>query len=270
MNTTAKEIPDTLKKIVAHKREELSARRVRTSLNELRRIIEDIPGTCGFEAALRYTAAAGDTAIIAEVKKGSPSKGVIRADFDPVDVARTYELNGATCLSVLTDERFFMGSLDYLSRIRDVVALPLLRKDFILDAYQIYEARCSGADAVLLIAAILDFSRIVDLTELARELSLDVLLEVHDEGEVEIALRTDCTLIGVNNRDLRTFVTDLDTTRRLSDMIPPDRLLVAESGISSRTDVERLRAYGAGAFLIGESLMREHDIGSKLRELRGC
>ncbi len=263
------DIPDTLKKIVDHKREELRARMAGASLEELRRRVGDIPESRGFEAALRRAAAAGETAIIAEVKKGSPSRGLIRADFDPVGIARIYEANGAACLSVLTDERFFMGSLDYLSRIRDAVALPLLRKDFILDAYQIYEARCAGADAVLLIAAILDLPRIIDFTELARELALDVLLEVHDESEMETALRTDCTLVGVNNRNLRTFVTDLDTTRRLAGMVPPDRLLVAESGISSRTDVERLSAYGAGAFLIGESLMREEDVGSKLRELRG-
>jgi indole-3-glycerol phosphate synthase len=269
MNKTKKETPDTLKKIVAHKHEELLACQAHTPLSELRRRIEDMPQSRGFEAALRHTASSGQTAIIAEVKKGSPSKGIIRTDFDPLNIARIYEANGAACLSVLTDERFFMGRLDYLTRIRNVVGLPLLRKDFILDVYQIYEARSAGADAILLITAILDLPQIVDFTALAREMSLDILLEVHDEGEMETALRTDCTLIGVNNRNLRTFVTDLDTTRRLARMMPPDRLLVAESGISTRADIEQLTADGAGVFLIGESLMRENDIGSKLRMLRG-
>ena len=269
MSTTVVEIPDTLKKIVAHKFEELRERMARIPLCELRGGIKALPKTRGFATALRRDEASGEIAIIAEVKKGSPSKGLIRADFDPVDIARTYELNGATCLSVLTDERFFMGSLDYLRCIREAVSLPLLRKDFIIDAYQIYEARISGADAILLIAAILDFTQIVDFMELASELSLDILLEVHNEEEMAIALRAGCALIGVNNRDLRTFKTDLDTTRRLADMVPADRFLVAESGIFSREDIERLRICGAGAFLVGESLMREEDIGAKLRELRG-
>jgi len=263
------ETPDTLKKIVAHKREELQRCQALTPLNELRQRSKDMPQSRGFEAALRHTASSGQAAIIAEVKKGSPSKGIIRADFDPLSIARIYEANGATGLSVLTDEHFFMGHLDYLTQIKSAVSLPLLRKDFMLDAYQIYEARCAGADAILLIAAILELSQITDFIGLARELSLDVLLEVHDEYEMETALRTDCTLIGVNNRDLRTFVTDLETSRRLAKMVPSDRLLIAESGISARTDIERLTADGIGVFLIGESLMRENDIGLKLRELRG-
>ena len=269
MNTAAVEIPDTLKKIVAYKVKELRERMARIPLRELREGIKELPATRGFATALRRSASSGEIAIIAEVKKGSPSKGLIRADFNPVDIARTYELNGATCLSVLTEEHFFMGSLDYLRRIRDAVSLPLLRKDFIIDAYQIYEARIFGADAILLITAILDFPQIVDFMELARELLLDVLLEVHNEEEMAVALRAGCALIGVNNRDLRTFKTDLDTTRRLADMVPSDRFLVAESGIFYREDIEHLRTYGAGAFLIGESLMRERDIGAKLKELRG-
>ncbi|NVN90695.1 MAG: indole-3-glycerol phosphate synthase TrpC [Desulfuromonadales bacterium] len=261
--------PDILKKIVAHKREELLACKARIPLRELRRIIENSPPTRGFEAALRSAAATGKTAIIAEVKKGSPSKGLIRADFDPLTIAQIYATNGAICLSVLTDEHFFMGHLDYLNLIRRELTLPLLRKDFILDDYQVYEARCAGADAILLIASMLDLHQIIDFIALARGLSLDILLEVHDESEMETALRTDCTLIGVNNRNLRTFVTDLDTTRRLARMVSPDRLLVAESGISTRDDIERLTTDGASAFLIGESLMRENDIASKLRELQG-
>lgn len=267
MNKDELSIPDTLKKIVAHKREELVEHQERIPLKELRRRVTDMPPTRGFEAALRKTTASGRTAIIAEVKKGSPSKGLIRADFDPLEIARTYEANGATCLSVLTDERFFMGHLDYLTHIRGVVDLPLLRKDFTIDAYQIYEARLAGADAILLIAAILDPPTISVFIDLARELALDVLLEVHDETEMETALRTDCALIGINNRNLRTFVTDLETTRRLAGMVPHDRFLVAESGIFTRSDIERLTQDGASAFLIGESLMREADIGVKLREL---
>ncbi len=258
-------IPDTLKLIVEHKHEEIRLLKGNLSLTELRRRCGDLPPTRGFEAALRRT----DTAVIAEVKKGSPSRGLIRADFNPLEIARIYEANGAACLSVLTDERFFMGRLEYLSMIRGVVALPLLRKDFILDPLQVFQARCAGADAILLIAAILEIGQIRDLSGLARELSLDILLEVHDEREMEIALGSDCTLIGVNNRDLRTFSTDLATTGRLARMLPPERLLVAESGISNRADIERLAADGAGAFLVGESLMRQEDIGSHLRMLIG-
>jgi len=263
------ETPDILKRIVSRKREELSARMREVPPAEMAARCASLPPTRGFGAALRNSAAAGRTAIIAEVKKGSPSKGIIRADFDPLEIARTYEDNGATCLSVLTEEHFFMGNLDYLGLIRASVNLPLLRKDFIFDPYQIHESRSAGADAILLIAAMLDLSQLRDLYALARELQMDVLLEVHDEAEMDIALRTDCQLIGVNNRNLRSFVTDLGTTGRLSRMLLPGRLLVAESGINSRDDIRNLSVAGASAFLIGESLMREDDIGAKLRELRG-
>ncbi|ABK98342.1 indole-3-glycerol phosphate synthase TrpC [Pelobacter propionicus] len=265
MNNT----PDTLKKIVAHKYEELRDLKAHTALGELRVRARDMAPTHGFEAALRRKKGQGQTAIIAEVKKGSPSRGLIRADFDPLEIARIYETNGATCLSVLTDQHFFMGRLENLTRIRGEVDLPLLRKDFILDPFQIYEARCAGADAILLITAILELPQMIDYITLARDLSLDILLEVHDERELDVALRTDCTLIGVNNRNLRTFTTDLATTGRLASMLPPEHLLVAESGISTRADIERLAADGADAFLIGESLMRETDIGSQLRILLG-
>ncbi|TLN11839.1 indole-3-glycerol-phosphate synthase, partial [bacterium] len=177
--------------------------------------------------------------------------------------------NGASCLSVLTDEHFFYGHLRYLAEIRQAVEIPLLRKDFIFDEYQVWEARAAGADAILLIAAMLDLPRLRELQAVAGALSLDVLLEVHDEGELEAAMETGCPLIGVNNRNLRTFVTDLGVTERLCGIIPPDRFVVAESGINTRADVLRLQAAGAGAFLVGESLMREPDIGKKLRELRG-
>lgn len=264
------EQPDILQKIFAHKREEVTAARAAAPLAEMKARIsdrEDQPR--GFERALRSAAQSGWTPIIAEVKKGSPSKGVIRPDFNPLNIAEIYQHNGATCLSVLTDEHFFLGHLRYLALIREQVGLPLLRKDFIFDEYQIYEAASGGADAILLIAAMLDQSQLVDLLGKARELYLDVLLEVHDERELAMALATDCGLIGINNRSLHTFVTDLATTGRLAKSIPGDRLIVAESGINSRADIERLQNAGAKAFLVGESLMREEDIGAKLQELLG-
>lgn len=262
------ETPDILKTIVAHKHQEIAAARLAASVEELKIRISDLEDTPrGFERHLREAVSSGWTAIIAEVKKGSPSKGVIRADFDPLEIAEIYQDNGATCLSVLTDEKFFLGHLRFLALIREQVGLPMLRKDFIVDSYQVYEARAAGADAILLIAAILDRQQIVDLAALAREQHMDVLLEVHDEQEMEIACSTDISLIGVNNRNLRTFETDLATTERLSRLLPAGRLLVAESGINNRTDIERLQAAGAGAFLVGESLMRDDDIGAKLQQL---
>jgi indole-3-glycerol phosphate synthase len=260
--------PDILKKIVAHKREEVAAAISAQPLSEMKARLadrEDQPR--GFEQALRDAASSGWTAVIAEIKKGSPSKGLIRPDFDPLAIAVTYQNNGATCLSVLTDEHFFMGHLSYLPLVREQVGLPLLRKDFLFDPYQIYEAAASGADAILLIAAMLEPSLLAGLYGLAKELYLDILLEVHDERELEMALGTDCSLIGINNRSLHTFVTDLATTERLAPMVPSDRLIVAESGIGGRADIIRLQQAGAQAFLIGETLMREEDIGAKLREL---
>ena len=261
--------PDILKKILDHKRGEVAAARAAIPLSELRARLADLTPARGFVASLERTATAGRTAIIAEVKKGSPSKGVIRADFDPLVIASVYAENGASCLSVLTDEHFFLGNLAFLPEIRKVVDIPLLRKDFIFDPYQVYEARAAGADAILLIAAMLDLARLREFASLARELYLDVLLEVHDERELETALETDCRLIGINNRSLRTFVTDLSTTERLAPLLPTDRLIVAESGINTREEIVRLRRAGAKAFLIGETLMREPDIGAKLRELLG-
>ena len=262
--------PDILKKIIDHKRGELAAIKAGRPLSEVRAAIADLEDTPrGFIRALRTFRDSGWTAIIAEVKKGSPSKGLIRPDFDPLEIAGIYQDNGAACLSVLTEEHFFLGHLRFLALIREQVGLPLLRKDFIFDPYQIYEARAAGADAILLIAAMLDLRQLRDFSALARELSLDVLLEVHDEAELELALQTDCELIGVNNRNLRTFVTDLGTTERLIMSIPAERLVVSESGINSRADIVRMEQAGAGAFLIGESLMREEDIGAKLRALLG-
>lgn len=261
--------PDILKKILDHKLGEVSSSKIAMPSAELRAKVADLPPPRGFRAALQRTSDAKGTAIIAEVKKGSPSKGVIRADFDPLNIAAIYAENGAACLSILTDAHFFMGELAYIPAIRKVVDIPLLRKDFIFDPYQVYEARSAGADAILLIAAMLDPPLLRDLVALAGELALDVLLEVHDEGELEKALEVECAMIGINNRDLRTFDTNLSTTERLAARIPSDRLIVAESGINSRADLLRLADAGAKAFLIGESLMREADIGAKLRVLLG-
>ncbi|PLX89468.1 MAG: indole-3-glycerol phosphate synthase TrpC [Desulfuromonas sp.] len=255
-----------LERILATKAEEVAADVVRLPLSELRQRMADCPPTRGFAETLRSRSLVG-TAIIAEVKKGSPSKGIICADFDPLVIACSYQAAGAACLSVLTDEQYFYGSLDYLRQIRTAVELPLLRKDFIIDPYQIYQARDAGADAVLLIAAALDDDALRQLAGLAAELTLDTLLEVHDEKELERALQLPVDLIGINNRNLRTFNTDLRITEHLARRIPAQQLAVAESGIHNRADIERLQAAGAGAFLIGESLMREVDIEAKLRSL---
>ena len=260
-----------LDKIADYKRQEIALAKSRRSLASLQKGVGDLEDQPrGFLRALRATTDSGWTAVVAEVKKGSPSKGVIRQDFDPLAIAETYQENGATCLSVLTDEHFFMGHLSYLGKIREVVSLPLLRKDFICDPYQIYEARVAGADAVLLIAAMLEVTQLVEFSVLAEELHLDVLLEVHDEAELEAALLTGCELIGINNRNLQTFATDLATTERLLPLIPAGYFVVAESGITCRADVLRLQQAGAKGFLVGESLMREADIGAKLRELQGA
>jgi indole-3-glycerol phosphate synthase len=261
---------DILKTIVARKEQEIAQAKESFPFSRLREslaLLEDTPR--GFLRALRATAESGRTAIIAEVKKGSPSKGIIRTDFDPLTVAEIYQANGACCLSVLTDEHFFYGNLRNLGIIREAVSLPLLRKDFICDPYQILEARVAGADAILLIAAMLDGGQLDEFLAQAAELQLDVLLEVHDEAELETALRTDCALIGINNRSLRTFATDLSTTERLLPQISDDRFVVAESGLHHRADILRLQKAGAQGFLIGEALMREADIGAKLRTMLG-
>lgn len=269
-NTEIMATPDILKKILDHKREEVASAKGKTPIGELKSRIADLEDTPrGFVQALRNAEASGWTPVIAEVKKGSPSKGVIRPDFDPLAIAETYEQNGAACLSVLTDEHFFLGHLSYLALIREQVRLPLLRKDFLYDPYQLFEARAAGADAILLIAAMLELNQLRDLADQARELSLDVLLEVHDERETEMALQVNVELVGINNRNLRTFVTDLGTTERLAKLVSGDRMVVAESGINTRDDVVRLQRAGAHAFLVGESLMREEDFGAKLRELLG-
>lgn len=257
-----------LDKILERKREEVATAVGCSSLAEQRSRCRDREPVRGFANALRSRSEQG-TAIIAEVKKGSPSKGIIRADFDPRAISRDYRLGGATCLSVLTDRDFFYGDLDYLDLIRREVDLPLLRKDFIVDPYQIYEARAAGADAVLLIATALESGQLEDYAAEAAELGLDVLLEVHDEADIQKSRGADVPLVGINNRNLKTFATDLGTSERLLPLLPSAALPVSESGLYTRGDIERLQRAGARAFLIGESLMREQDIPSKLAELLG-
>ncbi|GAB4170700.1 MAG: indole-3-glycerol phosphate synthase TrpC [Geothermobacteraceae bacterium] len=254
--------------IIERKREEVASAVGRSPLNEQRSRCRDAEPTRDFAAALRKRSENG-AAIIAEVKKGSPSKGIIRADFDPVAIARSYRDNGAACLSVLTDREFFFGDLAYLTRIRTAVDIPLLRKDFVIDRYQLYEGRAAGADAILLIAAVLEPSHLEDLALEASELGLDVLLEVHDEADLARSSGAQVAMVGINNRNLKTFVTDLAVSERLLPLLPAGVLPVAESGLNSRADIVRLQAAGARAFLIGESLMREPDPGIKLRELLG-
>lgn len=262
------DLPDILKTIVARKREEVASARSAMPLAALKRRVADLEEPPrGFVRTLRACVESGWTTVIAEVKKGSPSKGVIRADFDPIGIAGIYQQHGAACLSVLTDETFFLGHLRFLGLIREQVRLPLLRKDFLYDPYQLWEAREAGADAVLLIAAMLEPAQLADLAAEAGEIGLDVLLEIHDERELEMALQVPIELVGINNRNLRSFATDLAVTERLAPRLPADRLVVAESGIAGRADVRRLQAAGASVFLIGETLMRAPDIGAKLDEL---
>jgi indole-3-glycerol phosphate synthase len=259
-----------LDEIVAHKRTELAALPKSTvTLETLRAQVAERGGVRDFTAALAHPRE-GDVGLIAEVKKASPSAGVIREDFDPVAIAREYEAAGASCLSVLTDEKFFQGSPEFLKQIRPVVNLPLLRKDFIIDERQIAEAIDWGADAVLLIAAILDDGQLGHFHALATAAGLTALVEVHDEDELNRALALKAPLIGVNNRNLKTFEVNLATTEQLAALMDlRQTLLVSESGIHSRADVERLTACGARAVLVGESLMREDDIAAKVRELGG-
>jgi indole-3-glycerol phosphate synthase len=258
---------DILQRILARKAEELAERSAKLPLKELSARVADMPDTRGFAAAIEAKIAAGDVAVIAEVKKASPSKGVIRAEFDPVSIARSYELGGAACLSVLTDKDFFQGSEDFLRQARAACSLPVLRKDFVIDPYQVYEARAIGADCILLIVAALGDADLLELSLLAAELDLDVLCEVHDAEELERAQAVPVPLIGVNNRNLRTFETSLETTLELQQLMEYDRILVAESGIHTPQDVVRLREAGINAFLVGEAFMRAADPGQELKRL---
>ncbi|MDR3633197.1 MAG: indole-3-glycerol phosphate synthase TrpC [Isosphaeraceae bacterium] len=255
-----------LDEIVASKRREVAAARARIPLQELEDQAAGAPPVRDFRAAL---AGPGPIQLIAEVKKASPSAKVIRADFDPIAIARIYQDHGAACLSVLTDVPYFQGHLSYLARIRAAIALPLLRKDFIIDEYQVVEARLAGADAILLIAEILDDDALAHLLARARALGMAALVEFHDEANLPRVLTAGADLVGVNNRDLKRFVTDLDLTLRLRDQIPPEILLVSESGIRSRHDVERLEQAGVSAILVGEHLMRAQDIGLAVEQLLG-
>ena len=261
------EIPDILRKIMDRKAVEVAERRQRRSLASLEAELAGASPTRGFAAALVAKVDAGLPAVIAEIKKASPSKGILRADFHPAEIARSYARGGAACLSVLTDVDFFQGCDDYLREARAACALPVIRKDFILDPYQVLEARVLGADCILLIAACLTDAELRDLNALALSLGLDVLIEVHDRAELERALPLPGRLIGINNRDLRSFQVSLETTLGLIDAIPPGRLLVTESGILDRADVARLRAQGVHAFLVGEAFMRADDPGAELRRL---
>jgi len=258
---------DILNTIIARKHEEIQQRSRVRSLEDLRARARAQAPARGFVQAIRDKHAAGEAAVIAEVKKASPSKGVIRADFRPAEIARSYQTGGAACLSVLTDVDFFQGSNAYLVEAREACALPVLRKDFTVDPYQVYEARAIGADAILLIVAALEDGPMIEMAGLAMDLGMDVLVEVHDIDELERALQTDCELIGVNNRNLRTFEVSLDTTLALRDAVPRDRTLVTESGIATAGDVARMRAAGVQTFLVGESFMRERDPGTALQRL---
>ena len=258
---------DILKKILARKAEEIHERSSRVPLRELSARVAEAPPVRGFVAALEAKIAAGQAGVIAEVKKASPSKGVMRADFRPADIARSYEAGGAACLSVLTDVDFFQGADAYLQEARVACSLPVLRKDFTIDPYQVYEARALSADCILLIVAALGDAALLELTALAEELGMDVLVEVHDGDELDRALATSARLVGINNRNLRTFETTLDTTLSLRARVPADRLLVTESGIVTREDVARMRAAEVNAFLVGETFMRAPDPGAELKRL---
>ena len=264
---------DILNQIVQTKHEEVALRQRKIPLAMVRADAESRVMTRGFEAALRAKIAAGQAAVIAEVKKASPSKGLLREDFIPADIAQSYAFgNGkvsAACLSVLTDQQYFQGSTDYLKQARASCDLPVLRKDFMVDLYQIYESRAMGADCVLLIAACLDDAQMAEFETAARSLNMAVLVEVHDRAELDRALKLQTPLVGVNNRNLRTFEVSLDTTIELMSHLSADKLLVTESGIATRADVSRLREAGVHAFLVGEAFMRAPEPGEALAELFG-
>ncbi|MFV2031572.1 MAG: indole-3-glycerol phosphate synthase TrpC [Gammaproteobacteria bacterium] len=259
--------PDILRQILRRKWEEIEARRQSISNEQIRQQAGDAPAPRGFIKSLQDRQAGGDSAVIGEIKKASPSKGVIRVDFDPAAIAESYAAAGAACLSVLTDQNFFQGQDDYLIAARNACALPVIRKDFIVDPYQVYEARALGADCILLIVAALDDGSLLELYKLAGGLGMDVLVEVHDRQELDRALRLELRVVGINNRDLRTFETHLSTTLDLLGRLPETCLVVTESGINTRQDVKLMRDHGVNAFLVGEAFMRAEQPGEALKAL---
>jgi indole-3-glycerol phosphate synthase len=258
-----------LDEIIAHKHIEVEQRRNQVPLDTLRERAHEASEPRCFVDALQTSVNGDRPAVIAEIKRASPSKGLIREDFDPPEIARQYESAGAACLSVLTDEKYFQGHDDYLVAARSACNLPVLRKDFVVDQYQLFEARALGADCVLLIVSALDIMKLTVLHDTARNLGLDVLIEVHDSVELQAALSLRPTLVGINNRNLKTFETSLDTTLKLLDQIPDGVMVVTESGIHSRANVDLMRSHDVHAFLVGEAFMRAHDPGAALRELFG-
>ena len=258
---------DTLDRIVADKKRHVAGRISQRSLRVIENLARDTDSPRGFARTLKATIAEGRYGLIAEIKKASPSKGLIRPDFDPPSLARSYERGGATCLSILTDEPYFQGKDEFLTQARAAVKLPVLRKDFMIDPYQVPESRALGADCILLIMACLDDALAAELAKLAHKWGMDVLVEVHDGEELERALKVDADLIGVNNRNLKTLAVDLATTEKLAPLVPKDRVLVAESGLGSPADLARMARVGASAFLIGESFMRKPDVEAAVREI---
>lgn len=270
MSANMTDTPDILKKILQTKLEEIDERSRVKSLDDLKHVIQQAPAVRSFAGAMQAKVDQGYAAVIAEIKKASPSKGVMRDPFNPVDIARTYEANGAACLSILTDSQYFQGAEAYLVEARAATQLPVIRKDFIIDPYQVYEARAIGADCILLIVSALDDATMHVLYNLASELGMDALIEVHDAEELHRALKLDAKLIGINNRNLRTFETSLQTTLSLLNDMPSDRLVITESGIHSSEDVSVMRDHNVNAFLVGEAFMRAEDPGEALDSLFAC
>ena len=261
------ETPTILKKILDRKREEIAERSATVSLEQLKQQAALASAPRGFAAAMTAKIAAGESAVIAEIKKASPSKGVIRENFDPAAIAASYADGGAACVSVLTDVDFFQGADQYLQQARDACYLPVIRKDFIIDQYQIYEARAMGADCILLIVSALAEKQLADLHDLAISLGMDVLIEVHDAAELSIALKLDNPMVGINNRNLHSFEVSLDNTYQLLEKIPDNRIVITESGIHSREDVAAMRQQKVNAFLVGEAFMRSEEPGDRLSEM---